>query len=344
MGFVRFFLALLVLVSHTGYAMRDIGPLAAVEAFFVLSGLYMAAVYTTRYSRIENGARLFYLNRFLRLYPTYALLVLVTAACAFAVRGQPGDYRHVFDLFHAQPDIGTTTLASVWASVVAIFGQDILSVAEPLHFLLPVRQGWSIASELLFYASVPLLFRYMSVFRCAVGVVVFMVIKYALLYYGGWRMAYFLPVGNFAYFLLGYGLYLVSVDPRVEAIKARVYPFRYAVLAAMLGTLFVMGDASLETGGPRHHAAMLAVLCSGCVLLFQRASARLDLFLGNIAYGVYLNHFLLVVLGQAMGLADLALVGWAVAASLVFAYLTERAIQDPVDRYRRGLTGLPEGR
>ncbi|MBN9114179.1 MAG: acyltransferase, partial [Pandoraea sp.] len=71
-------LALIVLTSHVGLGGGSIGALASVQVFFVLSGVYMAAVWQVKYCHLSSGAWHFYLNRALRLWPTYILLLLLT--------------------------------------------------------------------------------------------------------------------------------------------------------------------------------------------------------------------------------------------------------------------------
>jgi peptidoglycan/LPS O-acetylase OafA/YrhL len=71
LGTWRFFLAVLVAVSHLWAGMLD-GPAAyAVWGFFVLSGFLMTLVLTTRYGTTAAGIRRFAANRLLRIYPSY---------------------------------------------------------------------------------------------------------------------------------------------------------------------------------------------------------------------------------------------------------------------------------
>jgi peptidoglycan/LPS O-acetylase OafA/YrhL len=247
-------------------------------------------------------------------------------------------------LFEKADEVTSAVLATTWVSIVVLFGQDLLSVHEPYHFMLPVRQSWSIASELLFYVMVPLLFRHMTLKMCLVGFAVLMGVKLALLRGYDWRASYFFPVGNFGYFLLGYGAYLISVHPAVEAFKTRYrVVMKRGVLLLILVMLTFFGEASFERSGYLHHFIMVGVFTTGCVLMFERAVSRLDLLLGNLAYGIYLNHFLLiVVLGQVIGtsISKTGFVCWVIATSFLMAFFMEKSIQGPIDRWRRARTGF----
>jgi len=80
MGTFRFLLALGVLVSHVGPIPHFYPPsgTTSVQAFFVVSGFYMALVLTEKYTR-PNQISLFLTNRFLRIYPPYLLILFISA-------------------------------------------------------------------------------------------------------------------------------------------------------------------------------------------------------------------------------------------------------------------------
>src|SRR5580693_800102 len=86
MGLLRLWLALAVVSGHSGpcFGLRFLDPEAAVLGFYAISGFYMARVLETRY-RDRLGA--FYFNRFLRIWPAYAAVLLATVAfLAWSVR------------------------------------------------------------------------------------------------------------------------------------------------------------------------------------------------------------------------------------------------------------------
>src|SRR5689334_14401820 len=77
MGLVRLLLALAVVLSHTPTAeFHFIGGGLAVQAFFIVSGFYMALVLDGKYA----DARTFYSNRLLRLAPAYFVVLVVGLA------------------------------------------------------------------------------------------------------------------------------------------------------------------------------------------------------------------------------------------------------------------------
>src|SRR5688572_10026095 len=87
MGILRLLLALAVVVAHCPTSTTLQGWVLpgsiAVQAFYVISGFYMALVLNEKYT-FEGSTKLFYQQRYLRLAPMYWLTVLITiGACAF---------------------------------------------------------------------------------------------------------------------------------------------------------------------------------------------------------------------------------------------------------------------
>lgn len=322
--------------------MRSIGALGSVQAFFVLSGMYMAAVWHTKYSLMPQGAGYFYYNRALRLWPTYLFLLALTFLVYVALGRPASGDDLLFNLFRGIDQDGITSAnAGMLFLSVFLFGQDFVSVNENLHYLLPVRQSWSIASELLFYLSVPLVFRKPSWKLYFAGFAALMVFKYLASTFAGWRYSYFLPIGSFGYFLLGGTLYHLSLHPQIERLKSHIKNWKFfVVLSIFLAMLFLFGESSFERGGIAHHFAFIAIFSVITILLFEKVVNKMDLFLGNISYGIYLNHFLVLVVGMSIGLQGISLVLFTLAFSILLSFLTEKLIQYPIDRQRYRITTL----
>ena len=81
MGLVRFLLAMAVLLAHLPTAtVQFIHGGTAVQAFFVVSGFYMALILDGKY----DDRRLFYSNRLLRLAPAYFAMLLIALVVLLA--------------------------------------------------------------------------------------------------------------------------------------------------------------------------------------------------------------------------------------------------------------------
>lgn len=75
MGLLRTLLALSVVIAHS-YGFVFVGGRNAVQLFYIISGFLISYVLVERqtYGRVRD----FYINRYLRLYPLYAAVALLT--------------------------------------------------------------------------------------------------------------------------------------------------------------------------------------------------------------------------------------------------------------------------
>ena len=84
MGYIRFSLAVLVLISHTGLASESLSR-TAVSLFFVLSGFLMQLTLSANYAPLtSNSMGRYFSNRFLRIFPLYWISLLVIAITNFS--------------------------------------------------------------------------------------------------------------------------------------------------------------------------------------------------------------------------------------------------------------------
>lgn len=182
-------MAISVLSAHStpifGIKMFDAVP--AVKLFYVISGFYMALVLSTKYKSISS-LRDFYFNRFLRLYPAYFIIAVLTL---WAMRHY--DSHSFYELF-ALP---WPSLITVTASNLLLFGQDWLIFfheTQAGYFLpgpsliyetLPARfnivgVSWTLGVECTFYLFVPLFVRMRIFWILAIVVLLLIIRNYAM--------------------------------------------------------------------------------------------------------------------------------------------------------------------
>jgi len=87
MGLMRFVLMIAVIVGHTYpiFGVETVGGVTAVQAFYLVSGFFIAMVLNEKYLKKDGGYRLYLTNRVLRIFPTYHATIVLTLLAALAV-------------------------------------------------------------------------------------------------------------------------------------------------------------------------------------------------------------------------------------------------------------------
>ncbi|MBM3796829.1 MAG: acyltransferase [Acidobacteria bacterium] len=355
MGCCRLALALAVVLVHGGGFSPMIGGALAVQAFFVISGFYMALVLHTKYPPGPKSYWIFISNRLIRLWPVYALVLALAAAVFWW--GWPAHVKRS-GLFSAWVEhwdtLAFSTKAILGGANLFFLGQDWLMFAavdpqtgllhltadftkEPLpaFVFLVLPPSWSLGVELTFYLIAPLLVR-RSV-RCLVGLIAasFLVrfATYAMFHHHDpWSYRFF--PAELAFFLFGVLAHRLSMTMPLsldEARRRQIGTGALVVVLLLLGTLRISKDY-----------AVLAAFALCLPFIFEATkSNHLDRTIGELSYSVYLGHaFLAPVL-----LAGFQRLGWVLSpvvfsgalalASLALAAALHLGVERPIDRFRQ---------
>lgn len=325
MGTLRYILAVLVLLSHAGFNIAGHHPgVMAVAVFYALSGYVMAALISGHYASGAGAVPRFYLDRLLRIYPQYAAYAVATAVW-YAVTRQP-------TAFLQHPPGYGDVLNNV---LVVPLNYYMYNGADQFTLIPP---AWSLGAELAFYLLAPWLWRHWRVAATLGGasLAVQVLAWHGVLNSDWW--GYRLLPGVLWVFLLGMAMYRLqaSHQHRARLACAWVVPIfgavslwylymqgllvRHYTLEVVLGVAFAV---------PAIH--VLTRYRPGGIL------RRMDEHLGNISYGVFLNHFLLMWLCSWQApLAPQSLLALVAASTLVSA-LTFHFVEKPVLQRRRDL-------
>jgi len=268
-GWYRLILAYLVLYSH--FALPGQGyntGVAAVVSFLLLSGFVMTALIRKYYLSVE-AVPAFYLDRLIRLAPQFYLYITLTLLGAVFFR------LHHFDM-QAAPTFG---------AAVAQF----LIVPANFYFYFPdmlLPQAWSLGLEATFYAVFPfiLIFRIRNV-AALISAAVFATAQAGIIDVDLWGYRY-LP-GTLIIFICGSWL----EEPR-DGWERRL-PFIFCGACALLLS------ATYFTAIPANRSALLGVtLGIPIVYSLKRLGehSRFSALAGDLSYGVFLNHVLLLAI------------------------------------------------
>src|SRR5438270_656373 len=136
MGSLRFILAMSVVYGHAGDFLGF--PLipgdTAVQSFYAISGFYMALVLNEKYRPESSSYFLFISNRFARLFPVYAAVLVLTLLLAFAL----SQFLSTELLFVSQWRV-LSPLA--WPSEAFLLGSQLLMWGQDLYFFLTLKAG-----------------------------------------------------------------------------------------------------------------------------------------------------------------------------------------------------------
>lgn len=334
MGLLRIVLALSVIAGHadtTLFGLSWVDEFYAVQAFFTISGFYMAMVLNGRYAGLPVSA--FYKSRALRIYPGYfagVLLVLLVSR---------GDIKATLH--------GMTPLTQVYFYVqnTIIFGQDLSYIfcmrdvsGDCIQALSTTINppAWSLAVELSFYVIAPFVVRSPRriVGLMAVGTVYLLVtnaVKFPVTGVRPLNVTFEYPLRYYfypsSYIFFGAG----ALAFHLRGLKIG------ATYALLLGT--VVAFAFIQTVMPPWHLMIFALALPELFDLTR--SSRLDRMLGEFSYPLYILHWAMLafVLKHRQALAPVlayASVGTVVAVmALCAATVLFFAVDRPMDRIRR---------
>ena len=207
MGIIRLILAISVVLSHSTaiFGFKLVAADLAVRAFYIISGFYMALILNEKYVTQPHAYRLFITNRFLRLFPIYWVILILTfllgLICTHTNAGRLeagavpmfGEFFHAMDLWSFLFLIFTNVCLFFQDAVMFLglnpatghlfFTANFRLTSPELYQFLLVPQAWTIGVELLFYLIAPFVVRKKA--RVVIGLIVISLLLRAALYRSG---------------------------------------------------------------------------------------------------------------------------------------------------------------
>jgi peptidoglycan/LPS O-acetylase OafA/YrhL len=362
MGILRLLLALAIVVAHTPewVPVRFPGNFC-VQIFFAISGFYMCFILSKKNS-YQNPLR-FWLNRFLRLYPSYLFILLFTIAVSvlYLLTGQAQSYTtlnlvHYLQYFEqlsiAQTMlIGFANLTMMFQDLFMFFGINLKDGGfyftnnywdtDPMiwQFLL-IPQAWSISLEIMFYALSPLLIRLETRWLYFLLWTSFS-LRFVLAYHGlnedpfNYRL---LPL-EISTFLAGFiackKIYFCYPKYKLDA------AFEFFVINT-IPVLWIAYWVGIKTS----ISLMLTIICS-CILPFLFAktkTSKYDRQLGNLSYPIYINHLIMIPISMtilnSLGANKNFLIFVVLTLSITMALIMIKYIEEPIEKIRQKIAGV----
>lgn len=291
MGYLRLMLALIVVSWHTvGELGRvtnsnylqlftSIGGTGAVETFFTISGFYMAMILERTY---RGRPAAFWLNRALRIYPTYLICLSLVLISGHVFGGNDQNIQSF----------------EFWVANVLALSPTLL--ASELGSILVVAPAWTLAIELPFYILVPFIVR-LKTYQLATLASISLATKlFVGISFPTTNDIEYLPL-ELHFFLLG--IILWRFRERIQGASALrnwlvVISVFWLIIASIIRYLSdnfwppVFSQQIIPTG-----SAILLGLCIPKLMLVSHQSSkagRLDAILGGYSYPLYLSHLFVV--------------------------------------------------
>lgn len=318
MGLYRLVLAFMVMLSHAGIGLYEYNlGVVAVISFFILSGYVMSILIYGHYSQPSDIPD-FYLDRATRLFPQFLFYMLATLLCVLFLQIDfPGADR-------------ITNLGWLFSFMMLPLGYYMYWADG----VLVMPQAWSLGLELSFYLVIPWLL--ISISRNGVSRLAYVSFAIFLLACSGGintdHFGYRLLPGTIFMFLIGWFFYLSDA------------PSRQVILIFLLSVvaLFLVVQNSSLYMLPYNKEVLVGLAVGICMvgMLSRMRFSRVDEFLGNLSYGVFLNHFLLIwLIKQSMGIDNLGIqeIFLLMALSGSAAAITFFLIERPFLKLRRNI-------
>ena len=322
----------------------------SVQAFYIISGFYMALILREKYEDSPNGAWLFYSNRALRLYPlfwTFSLLALLLALyksspALIDVFGLPLTtelyflFTNVFILFqdttqflHVDPDHGFISPTLDYAQ------------ANASAYLL-VPQAWSIGVEIWFYMLAPVLTRWSTraliiiIFITLIGRIAFFSF-FSDHYYGAFNYRFF-PF-ELSLFLMGSLAYRVYKAISWSTLgKPRTYLI--AILPILLPIFLTISFRGSDPFSSESVRWLYLIAVATCLpaLFFSTKAMSLDRWIGELSYPIYLSQFVVITAVAFTPLQNLHPLFRSltiVVFTILLSWLATIAIEQPIEKFRQ---------
>ena len=271
----------------------------------------MALILNEKYIGTNNSFKLFITNRFLRLYPIYwtVLLLTIIFSIYIAINSKGNDFAGFaiyIDYFNTMSFssflfLVFTNIFLFLQDTVMFLGLDTTTghflfttnfkeTNPMLHQFLFIPQAWTLGVELVFYLIAPF------IVRKKIKIIVFLLflslmLRYVLIQYNlkgdPWSYRFF-PT-ELAFFLLGILSYHIYIILRKIELKTLYFKIVWIII---LGFTLFYGFLSI----PRMNYVYISVFFIGLPFIFiLTKNWKNDKYIGELSYPIYISHVFVLI-------------------------------------------------
>lgn len=313
-----------VVLSHVGISFLGYNPgIVAVISFFLLSGYVMTGLIEKHYKH-PSSIPVFYLDRVARLFPQFLFYMMLASALVYVWKVD-------------SPFINQLTFIK-WVLNFFMLPQGFFMYWADGALVIP--QSWSLGLELTFYLVIPWILVYCSRKQIYILAGLSFLI-FTLAYLGkintdnfGYRL---LP-GTLFMFLIGSLLFYGDKAAKLFIVSAFVISAVMLLAALRSSALYALSYNKEVLIGLLIGILVVGVLKA--IKNFFNSFSNIDEFFGNLSYGLFLNHFIVIwAMGVFFGVKEFNFIKIAILllTSCALALLTFYYIERPLLIWRRAL-------
>ncbi len=359
MGLIRALLAIAVVVYHSYYFFGEklTGGTVAVQAFYIISGFYMALILNEKYKDQKGAWKLFITNRFLRLYPIYwvvLILAIATSVVGYLVWDQPF---YLYAWMTMPENTHWTVIVIMVFANLFMFGSDWLFFTKhnfdtghlewtkrALDFkplpsnMLFVPQIWTLGMELCFYLLAPFLVRRRWWLQLLIIVASLWYRNHV--YYAHWwswdPWSYrFFPF-EIALFMSGSLAYQIYVRIKDRTFNQWIMRALWLVIPVLI---FVYPHAKIIDEYERRWVFYAIVFLLIPFVFLHTKNIKWDRWIGELSFPIYIGHHLIMMIVKRYFWTHTEDMYWfgicTIAGSVIFAVFLWKFVVDPIERIRQ---------
>lgn len=350
MGLIRALLALSVILNHSEsfFGLKLVGEAIAVQAFFIISGFYMALILNEKYIHENGSYKLFISNRFLRIYPVYwvvFLLVILSSIFIYLYKGNLGFFRYYSEYWDS---MSASTLFFLIVSNISLFFQDVVlflgldtstgelffspKFTEPhLYYFMAIPQAWSVSIELVFYLIAPFIAR-KKIHIIIVLALLSLLLRFVLHYNGlkedPWNYRFFAT--EFFFFFLGIIAYhIYKKISKKQNLKYIRYVYIYILLFLICFSIIPM-DESLK------YFLFLSSFFLALPFIFLLSKKwKKDRYIGDLSYPMYISHIFILSILNTLKLPAYYIGEIGTICTIIFSFFLNEYVAKKIEVYRQ---------
>ncbi len=333
-GYFRFILASFVFASHVGISVQQHFNLGvfAVVCFFMLAGFVVTGLFDKFFYQGKIYYLKFYLERFLRIFPQYLFILVLTV---------------VFLLYSQYSNIELDGVNMF--SNLTIFPLNFVSLID-IQILIP--PAWSLGIELKAYLLLPFIvyFKPVKVIVAILSLMVFLLAIFGIIDTD--LFSFNTTPGVLFLFVIGVSIYNTTRMNKNPGLFDVCFPIFVYILMALLVVAVGMHKKLLLTD--LMEIGLGVMLGFPIIVYIAKSNVKIpfDSLFGDLSYGLFLSHFLVIYMAAYFFGVDLhrgindsnshispyfyviSIFVISLAISVIALYIIER----PIKKYRYHLT------